>query len=50
MRKKIKKEDKKVKLSITLNPKFNNLMEEEMINKSKLIEMLLTNYYGQKKM
>jgi len=45
-RKKI--EDKKVKISITLNPEINRKLELEMVNKSKLIEKLLIEYYGNK--
>jgi hypothetical protein len=41
-----KEEDKRIKISITLSPKINKHMENEMINKSKLIEKLLRNYYG----
>jgi len=48
MRKQIKKEDKKVKISITLNPIINKMMDDEMINKSKLINKLLVRYYEKK--
>ncbi len=41
-------EDKKVKISITLNPEINKRLELEMVNKSKLIERLLIEYYGNK--
>lgn len=41
-------EDKKVKISITLNPEINKRLELEMVNKSKLIEKLLIEYYGNK--
>jgi hypothetical protein len=46
----MKKEQKKVKISITLNPLLNQLMESELTNKSKLIEKLLKEYYGKKDM
>jgi len=46
-----KKEDqKKVKISITLNPEINKRLENELINKSRLIEKLIIEYYGQKDM
>jgi len=48
MRKQIKIEDKKVKISITLNPKINKIMDDEMVNKSKLIDKLLIDYYEKK--
>lgn len=40
--------EKKKKFAISLNPKIFAIMEKEMINKSKLIEKLLTKYYGDK--
>jgi hypothetical protein len=43
-----KDEEKKVKISITLNPVLNARMERELTNKSRLIEKLLTEYYGKK--
>ncbi|MEY4572766.1 MAG: hypothetical protein RLZ10_2022 [Bacteroidota bacterium] len=47
--KKLKKtEDKKVKISITLTPDLNKLMEDELTNKSRLIEKLLREHYGKK--
>ena len=50
MRKFKKNEDKKIKISITLNPAINNRMEKELTNKSRLIEKLLTEHYGKKDM
>jgi hypothetical protein len=44
----IKKEEKKVKISITLSPELNKRMEDEITNKSRLIEKLLKNYYDNK--
>jgi hypothetical protein len=41
-------EDKKVKISITIDSKINTKLENESINKSKLIEKLLKDYYGKK--
>ena len=46
MKTKIKDEDKKVKLSITISPKINDIMVKNMTNKSKIIEKLLKEYYG----
>jgi hypothetical protein len=45
-----KEEDKKVKFAISLNPKLFKRMEDELINKSSLIEKLLREYYGNKDM
>ena len=45
-----KEEEKKVKISITLNPDLNARMEKELTNKSRLIEKLLTEHYGKKNM
>jgi len=41
-------EDKKVKFAISLDPKIFKRMDNEMINKSKLIEKLLKEYYDNK--
>ncbi len=46
--KETKKKEKKIKISITLNPIINNIMEKELTNKSKLIEKLLVKYYNEK--
>ena len=46
MKTKMKNEDKRVKLSITISPKINDIMVKNMTNKSKLIEKLLKEYYG----
>jgi hypothetical protein len=43
-----KEEDKKIKFAISLDPKIFNRMDNDMINKSKLIETLLKEYYGKK--
>ena len=45
-----KEEEKKVKISITLNPELNARMERELTNKSRLIEKLLTEHYEKKNM
>ena len=41
-------EDRKVKISVTLSPDLNKKLEDELINKSRLIEKLLREYYGKK--
>ena len=48
MRLTLKEEDRKVKITITLNPEINKRMEDELTNKSRLIEKLLIEYYGKK--
>lgn len=50
MRKQKKDEDKRIKISITLSPTINKKMEDDLINKSKLIEKLLIQHYGEKNM
>jgi hypothetical protein len=41
-------EEKKVKISITLSPDLDKRMNDELTNKSRLIEKLLRKYYGDK--
>lgn len=48
MRKIKKEEEKRVKLSITVLPELNKKMERDTVNKSKLIEKLLIEYYDKK--
>ena len=48
MRNILSREEKKVKITISINPKLNLLMEDNLINKSRLIEKLLFEYYGNK--
>jgi flagellar basal body-associated protein FliL len=43
-----KPEDRKVKISITLSPDLNKKLDDELINKSRIIEKLLREYYGKK--
>jgi hypothetical protein len=43
MRKKLKEEEKKVTLTITINPILYNKIDELHSNKSKYIERLITN-------
>ena len=50
MRPKLKETDKRIKISITLSPEINKKLDQDIINKSKLIEKLLKDYYGNKKM
>ena len=45
-RKTKQEKDKKVKFGISLNPLIFKQMVKEKINKSRLIEKLLTEYYG----
>jgi hypothetical protein len=45
MRPTLKEEDKRVKVSITLTPEINKKMEDDLTNKSKLIEKLLRQHY-----
>ena len=45
-----KPEEKKVKISITLSPDLDKRMEDELTNKSRLIEKLLREYYANKDM
>jgi metal-responsive CopG/Arc/MetJ family transcriptional regulator len=48
MKEQKKPEEKKVKISITLSPDLDKRMEDELTNKSRLIEKLLREYYGNK--
>lgn len=48
MRPKLKEDKKRVKISITLSPDLNKKLEKDIVNKSKLIEKLLNDYYGNK--
>lgn len=41
-------QEKKVKISITLSPDLNKKMENDLTSKSRLIEKLLKEYYGNK--
>lgn len=44
-----KEEDKKVKFGICIDPTLHQKMEDEMINKSRLIETLVKEHYGKQK-
>jgi hypothetical protein len=48
MKQRKREEDKKIKFAISLNPNIFRRMEKDMINKSKLIENLLIEHYGNK--
>jgi len=48
MRPKLKDTEKIIKISITLSQEINKKLDQDIINKSKLIEKLLTEYYGKK--
>ena len=48
MRQRKNEEDKKIKFAISLDPKLFKKMNNEMVNKSRLIENLLKEYYGNK--
>ena len=50
MRPKLKENEKRVKISITLNQEINKKLENDIVNKPKLIELLLKKHYGDKKM
>ena len=50
MRPKIEKDKRKVKITITLNQDINKRMDDEITNKSRLIEKLLIEYYEKKNM
>jgi len=48
MRPKLPESKKRVKISITLTKDINEKLEKDIINKSKLIERLLYEHYGDK--
>ena len=48
MKEQKKPEEKKVKISITLSPDLDKRMEDDLTNKSRLIEKLLREYYENK--
>ncbi len=43
-----KEEDKKIKISITIDKKLNKRIEDDLINKSRLIEKLVKEHYEKK--
>jgi hypothetical protein len=49
-RKKIKDEEKKIRLSITIDPKIEKIIKEKHINLSSLTNKLLMEYFGNEKM
>ena len=48
-RPKLKQEDKKIKISITLSKNINNILEKITNNKSKMIEGLIIKFYENEK-
>jgi hypothetical protein len=48
MRPKLPESKKRIKISITLTKDINEKLEKDIINKSKLIERLLNEYYRDK--
>jgi hypothetical protein len=48
MRPKLKDTEKRIKISITLSQEINKKLDQDVINKSKLIDKLLMEYYGKK--
>lgn len=45
-----KEEEKKIKISITIDKKLNTRIENELVNKSRLIGKLIKEYYEKKDM
>jgi hypothetical protein len=48
-RKKINLEDKKVRMSVTLDPEINHIIKEKHINLSSLTNKLLIKYFNDEK-
>lgn len=48
-RKKIHTEDKKVRMSVTIDPEINRIIKEKHINLSSLTNKLLINYFNDEK-
>lgn len=48
-RKKIKEEEKKIRVSITIDPKFEKLIKNNHINLSSLTNKLLDEYFNDEK-
>lgn len=48
-RKKIKKEEKKIRMSITIDPNIEKIIRNKHINLSSLTNKLLTEYFGDEK-
>jgi hypothetical protein len=49
-RNKIKTENKKIRVSITIDPKIEEIVKEKHINLSSLTNKLLLNYFNNEKM
>jgi hypothetical protein len=48
-RKKIKTEEKKIRMSITIDPNIEKIIRDKHINLSSLTNKLLTEYFGNEK-
>ena len=48
-RKQIKTEDKKIRMSITIDPNIEKIIRDKHINLSSLTNKLLTEYFGNEK-
>lgn len=48
-RKKIKTEEKKIRMSITIDPNVEKIIRDKHINLSSLTNKLLTEYFGNEK-
>jgi hypothetical protein len=48
-RKKIKTEEKKIRMSITIDPNIEKIIRDKHINLSSLTNKLLTEYFGDEK-
>jgi hypothetical protein len=49
-RKKMKNEDKKIRMSITIDPNIEKLVKENYINLSSLVNKLLNDFFNNEKM
>jgi hypothetical protein len=49
-RKKIKIEDKKVRVSITINPEIEQMIKQKHINLSSLVNKLLSDFFNDENM
>ena len=48
-RKQIKEEDKKIRMSITIDPKVETIIRDKHINLSSLVNKLLSKYFDNEK-
>lgn len=49
-RKKMKNDDKKIRMSITIDPNIEKMVKENYINLSSLVNKLLTDFFNNEKM